>query len=390
MEKFDIVIKTQFGLEPVLAQELKDLGATDIQELNRAVMCTADNELMYKCNLHLRTAIKVLKPIISFEARNENQLYRMMRRIHWEDYMRLDQTLAIDGTTSGDVFTHSKYVALKTKDAIVDQFRDKYDSRPFVDPKDPDLRINVQIAQTRVTVSLDSSGTTLAKRGYRLAQTAAPMSEVLAAGIIYMSGWDKESDLVDPMCGSGTFSIEAALMARQIPAGMLRSFAFEKWNDFDADLFADLKEKAKTQIKPYNGTITAHDISNRAISIAKENAERAGVIDNIDFSKKDFLDSKASGDKGVILINPPYGERLEDEEEMIEFYGEVGTRLKHFYNGYDAWIISSNLRALKFIGLRPSRKIKLYNGPLECKLQKYELYRGSKKASKNPDMIKKK
>ena len=388
MEKFDIVIKTQFGLEPALAKELKELGASNIEELNRAVKCTADNELMYKCNLFLRTGIKVLKPIATFEARNEGQLYREIRKIHWEDYMQLDQTLAIDGTTNGDIFTHSKYVALKTKDAIVDQFRDKYDSRPSVDPQNPDLRINVQIAQTRVTVSLDSSGTTLAKRGYRLAQTEAPMSEVLAAGIIYLSDWDRESDLVDPMCGSGTFSIEAALMAQQVPAGILRTFAFEKWNDFDIDLWEDVKKKAKAQIKPFNGTITAHDISGRAISIAKENAERAGVSDLINFSQLDFLESSATGEAGLILINPPYGERLEDEEEMFDFYNKVGTRLKHFYNGYDAWIISSNLRALKLIGLRPSRKIKLYNGPLECKLQKYELYRGSKKASKNPDMIK--
>lgn len=381
LEKFNLIAKTYFGLEEVLANELNDLGAEEIEIRSRAVSYKGDMKLLYKSNLHLRTAIKILKPIATFTANNEHQLYERVQRIPWHKYFSLHQTFAIDGTTSGDLFTHSKYVALKTKDAIVDQFRDKFGRRPDVDPRDPDLRINVHIAQNKCSIALDSSGLTLAKRGYRMEQVQAPMSEALAAGIILLSGWDKKSDFIDPMCGSGTFSIEAALLATNTPPGIQRSFAFEKWNEFDENIWKKIRSEAREQMVPLKAKIMGYDLESDAVNISRDNARRARVGQKITFEKTNFLESEANGVGGLVFINPPYDERLEIDS-IIELYKEMGTCLKHKYEGYDAWIISGNLEALKFVGLRPSKKIKLYNGQLECRLQKYELYRGSKKAKK--------
>ncbi|MDW7692944.1 THUMP domain-containing protein [Flammeovirgaceae bacterium SG7u.111] len=382
MEKFEMIAKTLFGFEELLAAELEEIGATDIELLKRAVKYRGDQEVLYKSNYLLRTAIKVLKPITTFQVRNEYQLYDQIKKIDWEDYMTVNQTLAIEGTTSGEIFTHSKYVALKSKDAVVDQFRDKYDKRPSVDTEDPDLRINVHIAEDQCTVSLDSSGVTLNKRGYRLRQVFAPMSEVLASGILMLTGWDKKRNLINPMCGSGTVAIEATLMARNVPAGYFRDFAFQYWKDFDQALWKKIKDEAIEKITDMEGKIYASDIELNAIKVSIDNAERAGVDEFIEFEKEDFLESKAKLEDALVIINPPYGERLEEAEDMVEFYKEIGTQLKHGYNGCDAWILSGNLDAIKFVGLRPSRKIKLFNGPIDCKLHKFELYRGSKKASK--------
>ncbi len=383
MENFKIVVKTLFGLEEVLTKELHDLGIVNVTPLSRAVEFHGNKELLYQCNLHLRTAIKVLKPIAEFRVRNEHDLYKKIQGINWNKYFDVDQTFAIDGVTSGKLFTHSKYVALKSKDAIVDQFRDRYGRRPSVDIDFPDLRINVMISEDKCFVSLDSSGVPLGKRAYRRLQTLAPISETLAAGIIMLSGWDKQSDFIDPMCGSGTFSIEAAMMACKIAPGFMRKFAFEKWKDFDEELWGKIKTAAEEGRIDCPCKIYASDLDRKSIEKAAENADRAGVGANIHFKKADFLASEANGDSGLIVINPPYGERLQHDDDMIPFYQEIGSRLKHFYNGYDAYIISSNLRALKFIGLKPSKKVKLFNGSLECRLQKYELYRGSKKQKSN-------
>ena len=380
MKNFDIIATTQFGLEGVLAAELNELGANDIEILSRAVKFRGDLNLLYKCNLYLRTALKILKPIATFEALNEQDLYNKVKKIDWSEFLTTDQTFAIDGTTSGEVFTHSKFVALKSKDAIVDQFREIDGIRPSINVDDPDLQINIHISDVACSVSIDSTGLPLSKRGYRLEQIFAPISEVLAAGIILLSGWDKKSNFFDPMCGSGTFSIEAALIARNIPNGRLRHFAFEKWKDFDAEKWEQIKKDSESNIRPFEGKIFASDIEKRAVEIAIQNARRAGVEELINFKNSDFLLSTPEGDPGVVVLNPPYGERLQSDD-IVEFYREIGTRLKHFYNGSDAWIISANLEALKFIGLKPSRKIKLYNGQLECKLNKYELYRGSKRAA---------
>ncbi len=380
-----MIATSLYGLEEILADELRALGAADIEVLNRAVLFHGDLKLLYKCNLHLRTALKVLKPHIKFLARDARDLYKKIGRIQWDDYMSVDGTLAIDSTVNSEHFNHSQFVALKSKDAIVDQFREKYGKRPSVDLDNPDLRINIHISDRTCSVSFDSSGASLNKRGYRQEQAAAPMSEVLAAGIIALSGWDKKTDLMDPMCGSGTFPIEAALIARNIAPGRLRHFGFENWKDFDADLWALVKKEAEEQIRPSQCMIYGSDLEMRSIAMSESNAEIAGVDEDIEFKQMDFLKTKQHFKNGLVLINPPYGERLKDEEEIIPFYQEIGTQLKHQHEGCSAWIISSNIRALKFIGLRPSRKIKLFNGPLECKLQKYELFRGKKVEQKKAE-----
>jgi len=285
---------------------------------------------------------------------------------------------------NGDFFTHSQFASLKAKDAIVDQFREKYDRRPSVDLENPDLRINLHINERQCIVSLDSSGASLGKRGYRLEQSFAPMSEVLAAGIIALSGWDKQRNLIDPMCGSGTFSIEAAMISCNMAPGRLRSFGFEKWNDFDATLWASLKRKADSLITQPGCKIFGSDIDRRSVEISKSNAVNANVEKYIEFNQMDFLNSDVHINDSIIFMNPPYGERLKEKEEIIPFYQEIGTQLKHHYENCEAWIISGNIEALKFIGLRPSRKIRLFNGPIECKLQKYDLFHGKKGGERLP------
>lgn len=381
MKTFSIIATTLFGLEEVLAKEIQELGASDIEILNRAVKYSGDQAMLYKSNLHLRTALKVLKPIFNFTAFNEQQLYDGIKKLKWDEFITPDQTLAVDGTSHSEIFTHSKYIALKTKDAIVDQFREKYKVRPSVDVENPDLQINVHITETYCTISLDSSGVHLGKRGYRQAQTMAPISETMAAGIILMSGWDKKSDFLDPMCGSGTFPIEAALIAANMAPGRQRHFAFEKWKDFDVALWNSIKEEGEKKIISFEGKITGRDVDTGAVRIAGHNAERAEVNKMVTFEHKDFLQDDTVTENSILIMNPPYGERLNEEDEMIPFYKEIGTKLKHFYMGCDAWIISGNLEAIKFVGLKPSRKIKLFNGAIECRLHKYQMYKGSKRGS---------
>jgi putative N6-adenine-specific DNA methylase len=384
MEKFEMVATTLFGLEEIVAGELRQLGADDVEILNRAVKFKGDKAMLYKSNLHLRTALKVLKPFSQFMIRDNMDLYKKIRRIEWDQYLSVDGTLAIEATVNGDFFTHSQFVALKTKDAIVDQFREKYERRPSVDLENPDLRIHLHINERACTVSLDSSGASLGKRGYRTAQSLAPMSEVLAAGIIALSGWDKQRNIVDPMCGSGTFSIEAAMIACNMVPGRLRRFGFENWKDFDANLLASLKKEAESGITEPRCKIYGSDIDPRSVEIAKSNAQNANVGKYIQYKQMDFLHSDSHVSDSVVFMNPPYGERLKEKEEIVPFYQEIGTQLKHHYENCEAWIISGNIEALKFIGLRPSRKIRLYNGPIECKLQKYELFKGKKGGERNP------
>ena len=374
-----MLAKTYFGLEQVLLEELKALGALNPVALNRAVQFEGNTELLYKCNLHLRTAVRILKPIVTFEAKDEEELYTNIKSINWSYYMKLENTLALNGTTSSEYFKHSKFIALKCKDAIVDQFREKTGDRPNIDIDAPDIVIDIHIYNTTVTVSLDSSGETLSKRGYRHHQTAAPISEALAAGIIALSGWDKKSTFVDPMCGSGTFAIEAALMLKNIAPGRLRSFCFENWKEFDEKLWDKVYEESEANIEDNQCHIISSDEDKDAVQIAMDNADSAGVSACIDFSTKNIMETKAIDDCGTIIINPPYGERLNNPDDVIPLYQEMGTHLKHNFNGYDAWIISSNFRALKMVGLRPTRKIALFNGSLDCRLNKFELYRGSKK-----------
>jgi putative N6-adenine-specific DNA methylase len=379
-DKFEIIITTLFGLEDILAEEITRLGVTDYEKINRAVKFKGNIELLYKCNYLCRTAIKVLQPIEYFKVENEAQLYSRIKEINWRNYLTNKDTFAIDGTTSGTVFTHSKYVALKSKDAIADFFREKTGIRPSVDTENPDLRINIHIAENNCTVSLDSTGTPLTKRGYKLSQTLAPLSEVLAAGLILSSGWNKNQDLIDPMCGSGTIAIEAAMIAANIAPGKFRDFAFEKWKNFNGVSFRNIKTQAKENECEPDIKIMAFDRDRDAIRISVENAKRAGVDKFIEFEAVNFFDNNRHFENSLLLTNPPYGERLEEKSEMIDFYKNIGSKLKHYYENCQAWILSGNHEAIKFIGLKPSSKKNLFNGPIDCKFYCYNLYKGSKKA----------
>ncbi len=380
---FRMIAKTLAGLEDLLAQELRELGASSVEKGVRNVSFEGDTGFMYKANLCCRTAIKILKPISSFNVFKEEDLYQKMYDIRWEDYMEVDGTLAVNATVFSEQFTHSQYIALKTKDAIVDRFRDREGVRPNVDLDHPTLRINVHIDRNICSVSLDSSGESLHKRGYKLSATLAPINEVLAAGIIMLSGWKGQCDLLDPMCGSGTFLAEAAMIACNIPPNLNRDeFGFETWRDYDADLYDLIEKSALKRIKDFRFKIYGYDIDSISVQKAKENIKNANLQDFIKIQTKDFFTSKKEKNDYLYLIfNPPYDERL-SVSNIEAFYGSIGSTLKRGYSGSQAWMITSNMEALKHVGLRPSQKIKLFNGKLESKLVKYELYEGSKKTSK--------
>ena len=379
-DNFYMLAKTMFGLEEILADELKKLGAQNVKPMNRAVSFKGDKGFMYKANLNLRTALRILKPIVHFQAHDEKELYRKLCEIDWTEIFDLDSTFATHATTHSEVFTHSKYTSLVMKDAIADTFRKKFDKRPNVDPEMPDLSINLHIAKHTCTVSLDSSGDSLHKRGYKSNAVTAPMNEVLAAGLILLSDWNRISDFHDPMCGSGTLLIEAALIAYNIPANIFRDrFGFEGWNDFDEKLWKKIKEVSLDKETHYYGKITGSDNFQKAVRITRENIENALLFDNIKVKTEDFFDTTIEAGT-FVLFNPPYGERI--PIDLDEFYEEVGNTLKHNYKGCSVWLISSDIENMKFIGLRPSRKIKVMNGKLECSFRKFEVYEGSKKAKK--------
>jgi len=382
MDNYRMIAKTLYGFESILAKELLDLGAMDIKEGNRMVSFVGDKGFMYKANLCLRTAIKILKPYESFRVNSEQELYDNIKKLPWEKFLADDGSLAIDSAVHSEIFTHSQYVALKTKDAIVDRFREKFGKRPDVDLDFPDLRINIHIEKNFCNVSFDSSGDSLHKRGYRSATNIAPINEVLAAGMLLMSGWDGQCDFLDPMCGSGTIPIEAAMIACNIPPNLNRKeFAFEKWNDWDEDLFEKIEESALKKVKDFHFKIKGYDKAPSAVMKAEENVKNANLSEFIEIEQKSFFESVKQTDKYLhMLFNPPYGERLEIDVE--DFYGKIGDTLKQNYPGTHAWFIATNFDAIKSVGLRASRKIKLYNGPLEGRLLKYVLYEGSKKKSK--------
>jgi putative N6-adenine-specific DNA methylase len=387
-ENYPMTAKTQYGLEDLLVDELKRLGASNIEKHNRAVSFEGDKGFMYKANLCLRTALRILKPIKSFNIVNEEGLYREIGKINWEDYMGVDDTLAIDCALNSDFFTHSQFMAQKAKDAVVDQFRNKYGKRPSVDLEHPTLRINLHIFKNTCTVSLDSSGESLHKRGYRDQTNLAPINEVLAAGLVLLSGWDKRTPLLDPMCGSGTILIEAAMIANNIPAGYFRKgFGFEHWRDYDAALWDTIFNAAIDKISEEHLQITGVDISSNVTRIAGDNIQHAKVEDTVKVFNSSFQDfepwehiTKTTG-RPLIIMNPPYGERL-DTDNITELYKSIGDTLKKKYAGCDAWIITSNPDAMKAIGLHGTRKITLYNGPLECKFLKFSMYDGTKKVHK--------
>ena len=379
---FKMVAKTLFGFEELLAKELKQLGAQAVTIGVRHVSFVGDKGFMYKANLGLRTAIKILKPIAKFKVINENDLYNKVKAIAWENYLKSDGSLAVGATLNGDTFTHSQYVSLKTKDAIVDRFRDQTGERPNVDLRFPDLKIDIHIDRHFCTVSLDSSGESLHKRGYKIATNIAPINEVLAAGLIMLSGWDGQSDFMDPMCGSGTVLIEAAMIACNIPPNLMRNeFGFERWEDWDVDLFEKIEESLLSKTRDFHHKIMGFDKSPSAVEKATQNVENAKLEDFIYIKHEDFFKTQKGGEEHLHMVfNPPYGERL--DIEMETFYSSIGSTLKHKYPGTHAWMISSNLEALKHVGLRPSRKIKLYNAKLEARFSKYEMYAGTKKTHK--------
>jgi putative N6-adenine-specific DNA methylase len=380
---FKMVAKTMFGFEEILAKELRNLGAVNVVEAVRMVSFEGDTGFMYKANLCLRTAIKILKPIESFYVKDESDLYKKIYNMDWSEYLNPEITFAIDATVNSENFTHSLYVSQKTKDAIVDKFRDSVGKRPNVDIKFPELRINIHIQMNQCNVSLDTSGRSLHQRGYRTATNIAPINEVLAAGLLLLSGWDGQCHFLDPMCGSGTFLTEAAMIACNIPANINRKeFAFEKWQDFDRELYEKIVESSLNKTREFHYKITGYDKAPSAVQKAIDNVENANLSEYITVERKNFFESEKFTDNQLHMVfNPPYGERL--NIEMEEFYGNIGDTLKQNYPGTDAWFITSNLEALKFVGLRPSRKIKVFNSHLESRLVKYIMYEGSKKAKYN-------
>ena len=376
---FKMLAKTLYGFEPLLAKELRSLGAMDIKEGVRSVTFYGDTGFMYKANLALRTAIKILKPFKSFKVSSEDELYKEIYAIAWEEFMSASDTLAIDATIHSEKFTHSKYIAQKTKDAIVDRFREKFGSRPDVDLDYPTLRVNIHIEKEFCTVSLDSSGQSLHKRGYKSATNIAPINEVLAAGMLLHSGWEGQCDFLDPMCGSGTLLIEAAMIACNIPPNLNRKeFAFEKWKDWDEKLFEQIETSLLKKIRDFHFTIKGYDKAPSAVMKAQDNIDNAQLSEFIGVEGQDFFKTEKEKERHLHMVfNPPYGERL--TIDMPVFYKAIGDTLKQNYPDTDAWFITSNLEAIKHVGLRPSRKIKLFNGSLESKLLKYEIYPGSKK-----------
>ncbi len=382
-----MVAKTLYGFEGILAKELRQLGAGNVQEGVRSVSFEGDNGFMYKANLGLRTAIKIVKPIHFFNVRNENELYRNVFNFDWHNYLSVDKTFSIDATVNSEKFTHSLYVSQKMKDAIVDKFRQTHGKRPNVDVKQPDIRLNIHIQNEDCTLSLDTSGRSLHQRGYRTATNLAPINEVLAAGMLLLSGWEGQSDFLDPMCGSGTLLIEAAMIACNIPVNINRKeFAFEKWDDFDQDLFEKIVQAGLGRTREFSHKILGFDKAPSAVRKAIENVANANLSEFINVERKNFFGSQKPTDGPLHMVfNPPYGERLDradlDDGFNVEgFYRQIGDTLKQQYQGTEAWLITANLEALKFVGLRPSRKIKLYNSHLESRLVNYTMYQGSKKA----------
>lgn len=377
-KEFNIIAKTLAGLEDVLAEELIALGANNLEIGKRMVSFEGDKQLLYKCNIHCRTALRILVPIHTFKARNADEIYSEVKKLDWRKYMSLENTFSIDSVVFSDIFTHSKFVAYRTKDAIVDFFTKKTGERPSVSTTNPDILINIHIAHDKCTLSLDSSGDSLHKRGYRVGQTKAPLNEVLAAGMILKTGWRGESAFFDPMCGSGTLLIEAALIALNIPPGVYREgFAFERWPDFDKELFEELYNDDSGE-KEFKYKVYGSDISAQAVEIARENIKSAGLTNYIEVEVKPIQKYQTPpSPNGIIVTNPPYGERLK-ESDIYKLYDDIGERFKHAFAGYTAWVLSSQKELFNKMGLKTSARYKLINGALDCEFRKYELFAGKR------------
>ncbi len=376
------VAKTLYGLEKVLAEELIALGSANVQIMNRAVLFNGDMSLLYRVNYCARTALSVLMPVAEFPIRSKEDLYDGGSKIEWDRYMDADDTFSIAPVVNSPYFGHTGYAGLILKDAVADYFRKKSGKRPSVDSGDPRILINLHISNDLVTVSIDSSVVPLFKRGYRQEQAIAPLNEVLAAGILLLSGWNASATLTDPMCGSGTIPIEAGMIACKIPPGKFRRFfGFQRWKDFDEELFLKIKRESDNQIGHSSVRIFGSDISEQAVLQAKSNVAGAGLSDVIIIDVSDFKDLKAIDNQGYVFLNPPYGQRIQPDE-IDKLYSMIGTTLKHNFPETTAWLITSNKEALKKVGLKPKEKHTLFNGALECILLKYEMYQGTKKQQK--------
>ena len=383
-EQFEMIAKTFQGLEEILAEELTTLGANDIQIGRRMVSFTGDKRMMYKANFCLRTAIRILKPIKNFTAKDADEVYNQIQAIPWEEYLDVNKTFAIDAVVFSEEFRHSKFVSYKVKDAIVDYFRKKTGKRPSVRINNPDVLLNIHIAQTTCTLSLDSSGESLHRRGYRQEQVDAPLNEVLAAGMLLMTGWRGECDLIDPMCGSGTIPIEAALIARNIAPGVFRKgFAFEKWVDFDSEMFDEIYND-DSQEREFTHKIYGYDNNPKANEIATHNIKAAGVSKDVTLKLQPFQQFEQPQEKSIIVMNPPYGERI-STNDLLGLYQMIGERLKHAFVGNEAWVLSYREECIDQIGLKPSKKVPLFNGALECEFRKYEIFDGKYKEFKSQE-----
>ena len=378
-QEFELIAKTFQGLEEILAKELTELGAGDIEIGRRMVAFTGNKEMMYKANFCLRTAIRILKPIKHFTASTAEEVYNAVKSIQWEDYLDNTKSFSVDAVVFSSEFRHSKFVAYKVKDAIVDYFRDKTGDRPSVRINNPDVALNIHIAEKTCTLSLDSSGESLHRRGYRQEAVEAPLNEVLAAGMILMTGWKGECDLIDPMCGSGTIPIEAALIARNIAPGVFRKeYAFEKWNDFDQNLFDSIYNDDSNE-REFEHKIYGYDNNPKANEIATDNVKAAGLSKDIVLKLRPFQQFEQPAEKSIIITNPPYGERI-STNDLLGLYQMIGERLKHAFIGNDAWILSYREECFDQIGLKPSTKVPLFNGALECEFRQYQLFDGKYKA----------
>lgn len=374
-QEFELIAKTFMGLENVLAQELTQLGADNVQTGRRMVSFTGNKEMMYRANFQLHTAIRVLKPIRHFKARSAEEVYDNVKTIDWSRYIQPGKTFAVDSVVYSDEFRNSHFVAYKVKDAIVDQFREKTGTRPNISVSNPDIRLHIHIAGDDGTIALDSSGESLHRRGYRQESVEAPLNEVLAAGMILMTGWHGECDLIDPMDGSGTIAIEAALIARNISPGVFRNgFAFEKWPDFDQDLFETVYNDDSAE-RPFEHHIYAYDVDMKAVNTARMNVKAAGLSQDVSVEQQDFKDFKKPAEKSIMIMNPPYGERI-TTSNLLGTYHMIGEKLKREFSGNEAWVLSYREECFEQIGLKPSIKIPLYNGSLECEFRKYALFDG--------------
>ena len=373
-----MIAKTFQGLEEVLAKELVALGANNVQIGRRMVSFTGDKEMMYKANFHLRTAVRILKPFLHFKATNADEVYETVKAFDWEQYLDTTSTFSVDSVVYSEVFRHSKFVAYRVKDAIADYFNDKYGERPSVRLNNPDLIFHIHIAGEECTLALDSSGESLHRRGYRVETGRAPINEVLAAGMIMLTNWHGECDFIDPMCGSGTLPIEAALIARNIAPGVFRQgYAFEKWNDYDSALFKAIYEDDSAE-REFKHKIYGYDVDGRMVACARRNVKSAMMGDCIEIECRDIKDFEEHPEPAIMIVNPPYGERLVPEK-LLQVYKDLGARLKHAFQGNVAWVISNNYDCFDQIGLKASARIPLFNGDLDCEFRKYELFQGKYK-----------